>query len=189
MKRWAIAGLGAAFGAVLLAASAWACVPVATLNATPQNVKPGDTVTVTGASYNSPNPVMLHWGALNGPVVAQLTPSSGAIGGTFTVPADAAPGNYVVVATQDIVPGVQDWGVPSRVLISVVGTDKPVLGATPGAQVTPRPSGFVTDKSVSGGSLLLVGLGAAGIAMFVAGIAAVAAGRRSPAPKAQPARK
>lgn len=189
MRRWALAGMGAAAGALLFAAAAWACVPVATLNATPQNVKPGDIVTVTGASYNSPNPVMLHWGALDGPVVAQLPPSGGAINGTFTVPADAKPGNYVVVATQEIVPGVQDWGVPSRVLVSVVGADKPVVGASPGAQVTPRPTGFVSHKSVSGAALLLTGLGAAGLAMFIAGMAALAAGRRSPTPQPQAVRR
>ena len=188
MRRWAIAGFGAAAVAVVFAASAWACVPVATLNATPQSVKPGDVVTVSGASYNSPKPVVFHWGASDGPVLTQLTPTGGVISGTFTVPADAKAGNYVVVATQEAVPGTQTWGVPARVLISV-GADTPVLGATPGAQVTPRPTGFVTHKGVSGGSLLLVALGAAGLAMMVAGVGTVLASRRGEAPAAQAVRR
>ena len=186
MKKWAIAGFGAAAAAVVWAASAaWACVPVATLNATPQSVKPGDVVTVSGASYNSPKPVVFHWGASDGPVLTQITPVGGVINGTFTVPADAKAGYYVVVATQEAVPGTQTWGVPARVLISV-GADKPVLGAQPGSQLLDRPEGLVTHGGVSGGSLLLAGLGAAGLAMLLAGVAAVLAGRR-PTSAADPA--
>lgn len=186
MRRWAIAGLGAAAVAVVLAANAWACVPVATLNANPSSVKPGDTVTVSGASYNSPRPVVFHWGAIDGPVLTSITPEGGVIRGTFTVPADAKAGNYVVVATQEAVPGTQTWGVPARVLVSV-GADKPALGANPGAQVTDRPVGLVTHDSASGASLLLAALGAAGVAMLVAGIGVVLASRRpqpAPAPQA-----
>ena len=189
MRRWAIAGVMAAAGAIVLAASAWACVPVATLNASSTNVKPGDTVTVTGASYNSPKPVVFHWGAIDGPELTQITPNGGVISGTFVVPADAKAGNYVVVATQEAVPGTQTWGVPARLLISV-GADKPVLGAAPGTHAVDRPEGLVTHKGVSGGSLLLVALGAAGLAMFVAGIGTVLASRRgSPAPTAAAVRK
>ncbi len=185
MRRWAIAGFAAAAAGVVLVASAWACVPVATLNATPSAAKPGETVTFSGASYNSPKPVVFHWGAIDGPVLTQVTPEGGVIRGSFVIPADAKAGNYVVVATQEAVPGTQTWGVPARVLISV-GADTPVLGANLGAQVTDRPVGLVTHNSVSGGSLLLMALGAAGVAMMVAGVAAVLAGRRpASAPTAQ----
>jgi hypothetical protein len=178
-RRWAI-GLGTAAGAlVLAAAAAWACVPVATLNVNPTQVTAGQEVTVTGGSYNNAKPVVMRWGGLDGPVLAELTTSGGRINGTVTVPADARPGNYVLLATQETAPGATTWGVPARVLISVTGDTAPLLGAPVGSQAADRPEGLFENDGVSGGSLLLAGLGAAGVAMFLAGMAALLSSRRA----------
>ncbi len=56
----------------------------------------------------------------------------------------------------------------------------PVVGESLTPQVEPRPGDFVEKESVATGMLLLVAVGAGGVAMFVAGAAAVMAGRRRP---------
>lgn len=170
---------------VAFAAAAWACIPVATLTATPALVKPGETVTVTGSFYGKKSPVLLRFGALDGPVVATVTPdkSSGIISAAFAVPADTKPGSYVIVATQEAVRGETTWGVPSRALVTVAGDGgAPVLGPQLGSVETGRPAGLVTGESVGTGELVLVGLGVAGVAMFLAGTAAMLSGRRRAVP-------
>ncbi|MDQ3973525.1 MAG: hypothetical protein M3276_04185 [Actinomycetota bacterium] len=188
-RRVGLLGFGAAIGLLLFAAVAWACIPVATLDVTPQQVSPGQEVTVSGVFYGAESPVVMHFNALDGPVLAELTPNDdGIINGKLTIPADTEPGNYVLVATQEAVRGETTWGVPSRALVTVIGDGgAPVLGALE-APPAARPAGLVTGESAGLGELVLVGLGVAGVGMFLAGMAAFFAGRRA-APEAVRARK
>lgn len=181
LRRAGLVGAGAGIVAVLVAAAAWACIPVATLNVSPAQARPGEQVTVTGSFYGKKSPVVLRFNTLDGPVVGTITPdkSSGLLSGTFVVPADARPGNYVLIATQEAVRGETTWGVPSRALLTVVGQGgAPVVGAPLAPAEVNRPVGLVEGDSVGGGELLLAGLGVAGVAMFLAGMAALLAGRR-----------
>ncbi len=191
-KRFSI---GLAFaGAVLIvpAALAWACIPVATLNLSPIQVRPGQEVTVTGSPYGSSSfsgkhsPVVLHFNAIDGPVLATIEPSKeGGINGTFIVPADTKPGNYTVVASQEAQAGDTTWGVPSRALIQVVGEGgAPVVGEPLAAPVQGRPASLTVEDPVGLGTLLMVTLGVGGIAMFVAGMIVFAsAARRGATPQ------
>jgi hypothetical protein len=189
-RRLAAVGFGGAFASVvLLAAAAWACVPVATLNLSSTQVKAGQDIGISGNSYNGNKPAVVHFNSIDGPVLGSFVPSGGRIDGTVTVPAGTPAGNYLLVVTQEFTQGVQTWGVPARALISVVGENgAPVVGAPAGTSVAGRPVGLESSSAPSGGSLLLAGAGAAGVAMFLAGLAAVVAARSGKAPVAEKAK-
>lgn len=187
VRRWAIGGLGAV-GAVLVAtATAWACVSGPAVNLSTVNAKPGDVVTLSGTGFSKPDPVTVRWNSLDGPIVGTFDkPTSGAIKGDITVPADAKAGNYVLIVTQSSADGKLSQ-MPVRALLTVTPANgaAPVVGGAIAAEQTPRATSLVTtDNSVSGATLLLVGLGVAGVGMFVAGMAALFAGRRGRAPEA-----
>jgi hypothetical protein len=194
----ALIGLAAAGGVLLQASGGWACASLASVDVTPNVVRPGQEVTWLGTFFIKDEPVVLRWNALDGPVLSTATPPSADNGlhgnwrfvdGTFTVPADAKPGSYVVIATQVAVKGSQTWGVPARGLVNV-SDGSPVLSKPPAALAPQRPADLVTSESLSGGDFLLAALGAGGIALLLAGIAIVlAAGRPGRAPEAQPARR
>jgi hypothetical protein len=174
---------------VLLAAAAWACVPVATLNLSSTQVKAGQDIGISGNSYNGTKPAVVHFNSIDGPVLGSFVPNGGRIDGTVTVPAGTPAGNYLLVVTQEFTQGVQTWGVPARALISVVGENgAPVVGAPAGSSVVGRPVGLESSSAPSGGSLLLAGAGAAGVAMFLAGLAAGVAARSGKAPVAEKAK-
>ncbi|MGH9266669.1 MAG: hypothetical protein ACRD0D_00655, partial [Acidimicrobiales bacterium] len=102
----AVAGLVVA----LAGAVAWACVPLATFNLTPGQARAGETVTLSGGPYND-NPVVVRFGALDGPVLGTFTPQGGRIdGATVTIPAATPAGDHVLVATQDAAAGRTTWG-------------------------------------------------------------------------------
>jgi hypothetical protein len=189
-RRLGAVGIGGAFaGVVLLAAAAWACVPVATLNLSSTQVKAGQDIGISGNSYNGTKPAVVHFNSIDGPVLGSFVPNGGRIDGTVTVPAGTPAGNYLLVVTQEFTQGVQTWGVPARALISVVGENgAPVVGAPAGTSVAGRPVGLESSSAPSGGSLLLAGAGAAGVAMFLAGLAAVVAARGGKAPVAEKAK-
>jgi hypothetical protein len=179
-------------GALLLAgATAWACVSGPSVTLSTVNARPGQEITVTGTNFTRPDPVTVRWNALDGPVVATFDPPrSGAIGGTVVVPEGTAPGNYVLIFTQSSADGKLSQ-MPVRALVTVTpeGGSTPVLGAPVSGTAADRQPGLVTaDDSISAGSLVLIGLGVAGIGMFVAGMAALFAGRRGRAPEAARAR-
>jgi hypothetical protein len=186
IRRLGIAGVGAAFaGVVLLTATAWACVPVATLNLSTTQARAGQDIGISGNSYNGTKPAVVHFNAIDGPVLGSFVPTGGRIDGSVTVPVGTAPGNYLLVVTQEFTQGVQTWGVPARALISVVGdTGAPALGAAVGSSVAGRPVGLESTSTPSAGSLLLMAAGAAGVAMFLAGLAAVVATRGGKGPVA-----
>ena len=190
-RRWATGGMSAVAAVLLVSATAWACVSGPAVNLSTVNAKPGQEIQVTGTNFQKPDPVTVRWNALDGPVVATLpAPNSGAVGGAFTVPADAKPGNYVLIVTQSSADGKLTQ-MPVRALLTVTPANgaNPVLGGAAVPAQADRPVGLVTsDDSISGVSLLLIGLGVTGVGMFVAGMAALFAGRRAQQPEAVRAR-
>lgn len=187
-RPWAIGGFGIV-GAVLLATTAaWACVSGPAVSLSSANAKPGEEIQLKGTGFRQPDPVTVRWNALDGPVLATFAgpDSSRNIGGPFTVPADAKAGNYVLVATQSNADGKLTQ-MPIRALLTVTpeGGAQPVLGAPVSQTANDRPVGLVSDEeSISGSTLALIGVGVAGVAMFLAGMAALFTSRRSPAPEA-----
>jgi hypothetical protein len=183
VRRWALSGMGAVAAVLVASATAWACVsgPSVTLN--PVNAKPGDTVTLTMRDFRKLDPIQVRWNELNGPVLGSFeqngtgTPFTG----TIAVPADAKAGNYVLILTQTAPDGKLSQ-MPVRALLTVVSPNgsNPVLGAAVSPAEANRPAGLVThDESISGASLALAALGVGGVGMFVAGMAALLAGRRT----------
>ena len=178
-------GLGAlaSIGTLIVAAStAWACVSGPAVNLSTVQAKPGDQIMLTGTGFRQPDPVVVRFNALDGPILATLDKpaSDRTIGGPVTVPATATPGNYVLIVTQTNAQG-QLTQSPIRALFTVVGPtgQTPVLGADLTADDPDRPPALVrADNSVSTGTLALVALGVAGMGMFAAGIAALFASRR-----------
>ena len=188
VRRWAVVGIGAVAAVLVASAAAWACVsgPSVTLN--PANAKPGETIALTMRDFRKVDPVQVRWNDLNGPILASFEQngSGSPFNGEITVPADAKPGNYVLILSQYSPDGKLSQ-MPVRVLVTVVSPNgsNPVLGAAVSPADVNRPAGLVSnDESISGASLALAGLGVAGVAMFVAGMAALLAGRRSAQPAA-----
>ena len=194
-RRWltAVAGAAAAAGVLLPVTGAWA-PHVAQLQVTPTQFKAGDTVTVFGPSgYGSTNPVEIRLDSADGPVLGSFKTSGTGFAmwgpGTVTIPADTKPGVHTLWATQKLEESEKlIRGMPTKTLVQVLNPDgtAPVVGIDLTPKVEPRPTNLVEDKPVSTGALILTGLGVAGIAMFIAGGAALAASRRrsGPAPQA-----
>ncbi len=184
-------------GVLLQAAAGWSCASLASVDVTPNVVRPGQDVTWRGTFFIKDEPVTLRWNALDGPVLSVATPpgpDNGLHGnwrfvdGTFTVPADAKPGTYVVIASQNAVKNSQTWGVPARGVVRV-SDGSPVLGQSPEPPAEPRPLVLVTGESLSGSEFLLAALGAGGIALLLAGFGVVlAASRRADAPQPEAVR-
>jgi hypothetical protein len=182
---------------LLVGAAAWACVSGPAINLSTVNAKPGQQVTVNGTNFSKTDPVTVRWNSLDGPVIATLDtqPAGGSgsgrvVSGTITVPADAKAGNYVLIFTQSSPDGKLSQQ-PIRALLTVTpdGATNPVLGAPVASPDTGRAPGLVTDNNdISGTTLALIGLGVAGVGMFVAGMAALFAGRRGRAPEVARAR-
>ena len=157
---------------VVAAAAAFACTNLAELNLSSSSGQAGSQVTVTGSAFaRAPRntPVDLHWNGVNGPVLATVTPdAAGAIGPmTLTIPTDAAPGYYVVVATQtEVATGLNPWGLPSRAGFQVLGP-----GVEPAAAASAVSTGS-SSSDVSGGFIALsVALGVSGLLLFAFGAA------------------
>lgn len=191
-RRLGTAGLLTAIVGLLLAATAWACVPVASLNASPGEAAPGEQITLTGRFYANDVPVTIHFNSLDGPVLGTFTPTDRLLDMTVRIPRDAAPGNYVLIANQERPEGGTTWGIPSRALVTVVGDGgTPALSAdaVPANPVERAPA-LASSDAPAMGELALVALGVAGVALFLAGMAALLSGRRQPttAPVASGAR-
>ena len=182
-----LAAAGSAIGAVAagFTAAAWACIAGPTLEVVPRQANPGSEVTLKGVSYNR-NPVAVRFNQLDGPIIGTIQPTGGTgtssnwnLEGTVTLPADAKPGNYVLIATQPSADGKLTQ-IPTRGLVSISGTSAPVLGAPLTASDGERPMGLAEGDSISTGTMVLVGVGVAGTALFLAGMAAIVAARRPP---------
>ena len=194
-RKWAIGGLGALASVLFAAASAWACVSGPSVNVSALNAKPGEEVQLNLRDFRKVDPISVRWNDLGGPVLATFENKGGTQGNPFTekltIPSEAKPGNYVLVFTQTAPDGKLSQ-MPVRALVTVTGPNgaNPVLGAPVGAQAGDRPTTMATeDESISGGALALIALGVGGLGMFLAGMAALFAGRRGRLPEAVPARR
>ena len=193
VRRWAIGGMTTAAAGVLMAAAAWACVSGPVVNLSTISAKPGTEVGITGTGFQTGNQVNVRWNALDGPVLATVAPpiTDGRMSATFTVPPGTQPGSYVVIVTQTKADGSLSLS-PIRAVMSVTGDAgaQPVVGAPAAtADTSARVNGLVRDdESISTGTLALVALGVGGVGMFLAGMAALFAGRRGSAPEAAKAR-
>lgn len=197
VRKCATAGFGAVMAALLVGATAWACIAGPTLKIEPAQARPGQEVAVSGFSYGGSLPIVVRFNGLDGPVLGTFEPVEGRFGdpeslsGKVTIPSGTKPGNYILIATQSASDGsvVQ---LPVRAVIAVTSSGgAPVVGE----DLTPielgRPVGpALTRGTPSTGALVLAALGAAGVALFLGGVATVAAGRRQTAPPAAaPARR
>ncbi len=184
VRRVGVVGAGAIMAMFSLAAVAWACVAGPTLLATPQNVAAGQQIQISGISYNEDLPVIVSFGALDGPVLGEFAvDDDGRLEGEVTIPAGTQPGNFVLISTQPSADG-QTAIIPSRALVSVVGEGgAPALGAPLADAPTDRPATLAETEAASTGSLVLAGVGVAGLALFLAGVAVLVSGRSRPAPE------
>jgi len=200
VRRVGLVGFGGVGTALLLGATAWACIAGPLLTVNPTTAKAGQEISFSATSI-SRDQVTVRYDALDGPVLGTFKPgpdprfptssTSGGIDGVkVTIPANATAGNHILILTQATADGKLSQ-VPTRVLVTVTGD----TGATPvsGASIFPvdetRPAGLVRgEEAVSTGTKLLIGLGVAGVAMFVAGMAAVFASRRPEGPEPVAAR-
>ncbi len=193
VRGLAVGGVGAAAVGVLFAAAAWACVSGPVANLSTISAKPGQEVGLTGTGYQVGNRAEVRFNALDGPVLASVEPplTGGLLDTRFTVPEGTAPGSYVIMVTQTNAAGQLSLS-PVRAVLSVTGEagTQPVVGATAASTDTAaRATGLArSDDSISFGSLALVALGVGGVGMFLAGMAALFAGRKGSAPEAARAR-
>ncbi len=192
-RRWAIGGLTTAAAGVFMAAAAWACVSGPVVNLSTINAKAGQEVGITGTGFQTANAAQIRWNALDGPVLTTVPApiANGNLDAKFTVPEGTKAGSYVVIVTQTKADGTMSLS-PIRAVMNVTGDagTNPVLGAQAAStdQTVRADSLARSDDSISTGTLALVALGVGGVGMFLAGMAALFAGRRSSAPEAAKAR-
>lgn len=180
-RRLMAVAVGSLAGVMLLLSTASACVGGPILQVSPTDAKSGAEVALTGISFDKSLPLVVRFNALDGPVMGTFTVNEDRSLPTSSVriPAGTPPGNYVLVGTQPTASGGQGV-VPTRALVVVVGDGgRPVAGDSVLGEQTGRPAGLVEEqRSASPGALALVGLGAFGIALLVAGaIAYLSSGR------------
>ncbi len=182
VRRLALGALAGIAVLVMAGSAAWACVSGPVVNLSTVKAKPGEQVTATGTGFRQADPVQIRFNALDGPVLAEMPrPDNQTINVSFTVPPSTAPGDYVIIVSQSRNGSLTLS--PIRAVLTVSGTSgqTPVLGADRTADDADRIPALVrTESSVSNGTLALVALGVAGIAMFIAGAAALASSRRKP---------
>lgn len=175
-KRITVFFGAAATVGTIAATAAFACTNLATLNLSSATGKPGDTVTVTGSSFNvakaGPSaPVNLRWNSVDGPALATAQPDpAGNISATFAIP-DGQPGYYVIIATQRDAQGVDTYGTPARASFKILGPNGASAAQPAGSS---SAAGVSSNGSSSGLIALTVGLGALGLALFGAGFIAFA---------------
>ena len=193
VRRWAVGGMTTAAAGIFMAATAWACVSGPVVNLSTINAKAGQEVGITGTGFQTANQAQIRWNALDGPVLTTVPApiTGGNLDAKFTVPEGTKAGSYVVVVTQTKADGSMSLS-PIRAVMNVTGDagTTPVLGATAASTDTAvRADGRArSDDSISTGTLALVALGVGGVGMFLAGMAALFAGRRGSAPEAARAR-
>lgn len=174
-KKGALLFAAGAALTLVVGATAFACTNLATLNLSSPAGKVGDTITVTGSSFQvgrgdaATLPVQLRWNGVNGTVLAETVPDrAGNISATFTVP-EGAPGYYVLVATQRDAKGVDTYGTPARASYQILGANGQSVVTPPAAA---SAASLPSEPSSSGIIALTVGLGVLGLALFAAGFVA-----------------
>lgn len=187
----------AAAAAVLGGAAAFACTNLATLGISSPNAKAGTALTLTGTSFAAPSegappsPVDVHWNAVDGPVVATMTPdASGNVTGSFT-PAETTPGHYVIIATQVDEDGKPQFGTPARVPFEILGPSGEAAPPPAAAPVETTSSSSSGDDDATVPLALVAVVGVVAFGVFAAGIGSLQRDRSrrqgpATAPAAQP---
>jgi hypothetical protein len=189
-QRLRAVGPACAVLALLLgaAATAFACSNLATISPSADSGHAGDTITLVGTSFpiprsagTPPTAVVVHWGSIDGPVVANAVPDrTGTISATFTVP-PSQPGNVVILAVQrravpdanappDAPPKffVDEPGTPARATFRVLAPGEVARRVT-------TESDFVEASSDDGATatvVLMVLFGAVSLSLFAGGVIA-----------------
>ena len=146
------------------------------LEVSPRQATSGQEVTVSGFSYTKT--AVVRFGALDGPVLAELEPTSNNdIRGVVRIPPDAKPGRHILFAMHQDDKG-KPTRFPGRAAIIVSGAGGPPYGFTDELQLEARPIGVLERDSISVGNLLFVAAATAGAASFVAGVFLVLSSRR-----------
>lgn len=176
-KSTLVSGMVVLAVAVGFAAAAFACTALATLQVPPTGTASGN-VPVTGSAFSTAGaPVIIHWGSATGPEIGRAAADGqGSIATTVKVPADAVPGQYVVVATQDE-NGRPAQGTPARASMAVAAADGTVPAAPAAAARTATVQPAASSDSGSVG-LLTVALAVAGAALVVAAMVVTRQRRR-----------
>lgn len=191
MRRWTLGVAGGLAGVTALAIGAvvaFACIPIAMLNLSPNSVAPGQTVTasiqaITASSGSTVPPVVFHMDTLNGPVLATGTTTSFGTTATFTVPASTTTGDHLVIATQAQATGSSTWGMPARAVMHVSANGSTAPQSSGSAPVsTSNTAGLSTSSALSPGILALIGVGVAAVAVSLVGLATWGVAR-SPRPE------
>lgn len=145
-RVWLLLALGVLAAPVSAAGVAYACTALATINtSTTSAVVPGATITVSGKFFapHDPSdvrttPAVVHLDRVDGPALAQASPTPASSGGTFsvdiTVPA-VEPGDHVVIVTQNGIDGRPAYGTPARTVVTVLPAP-----AQPAAAPDPLPA-------------------------------------------------
>jgi hypothetical protein len=160
-----LAGLTAA--GLVWGSIAWACVGVVSLTTSSSSVQPGGTLKVTGREFASVSPVVIHLDSASGPVLATIpVPGDDTMTSQFTVsvtiPQDLQSGQHLFIATQDA--HDMNSGAPARAVF-YVGV------ATPAAiPVAARPAALHVNPGRSTSSLILIGVGVAGVSLLAVGV-------------------
>lgn len=162
-----VAGFVTAAFVLIGMAVAYACTSLPTLDLDSPSGLPGQTVTARGSAFGVGNePVVFHWGSVDGPVLGQAQPGPGGqVSTSFTVP-KAADGYHVVVATQGDGKGGRVFGTPARAAFEIVSP----LGRS-AEPVTERAAPSSSDGRSTAMVSLTIGLGAAGLALLATGCA------------------
>lgn len=149
----------------------------------------GSSVTLSGHGFDTgSNPIMLHWGSQQGPVVAQgRADAFGNFKISFVVPKQIANGAYVIIATQADKDGQAVFGTPARVSFQV---GVPVTAQGQGAHHAPAVAGVPVNAPVAApvlaqpalpawmGSIALIAL--LGVLVFAIGLMLFTAEVRRP---------
>src|SRR5947209_20284381 len=178
-----------------LAATAFACIPIAVLRLTPSEVAPGGTVNalIREVSGSEVPLVTFHWKTVDGPARGTGQPGDSATTATFQIPADAAGGDYLIWATQPqmVYPKGQfpTWGMPAKASLHVVTPAGPpaLFGADPALQTQARETGLVAHSrsGLSAPAIVAVVAGTMLVALGLVFLFARSGSKRSPGPAAK----
>lgn len=145
------------FGAAVplaVAAAAWACGNLATLNVSPKVGGAGTTVTASGTNYRTTTGISnieIHLDTRDGPVLKSIPPAE-SFTTDVTIPAGTSAGYHLLVATQYTATGVPVSGTPGRTTFRVAGASgtSAVPAASPWSSAKP-PGGSEAAIRVDAG--------------------------------------
>lgn len=192
-KRFSLGAVGGGAAVLCAASVAWACTfQPHIVGMTSESGLPGSAVTVSGVAAASQSRVELHWNGAAGPLLGAASPdASGAYSIGVTIPANATPDVYYIVAVAantDV----------ARSAFEVTSATAPTAGSTGNTAQQSQPDGWTSSfgqsqRTVSGSNSVVnasdeagvptgVAIGAgllAGGAIVLGGLGVAAARRRA----------